>query len=59
MLGRLLRHAMDRGDSFALFYASDFARLPQARNPPDLLGLIEEQLRAADASNLELYARWP
>lgn len=59
VLGRLLRHVMDRGDGFALFYAADHARLPQAKTPQDLLKLIDEQLRTADGSNLELYAHWP
>lgn len=58
-LGRLLQHVMDRGDGFALFYAADYARLPQAKTSQALLGLIGDQLRTADGANLELYARWP
>lgn len=57
-LGCLVQHAMNRQDSFALFYAADFVQLPTARAPESLLGLIDEQLRVNDGSSLELYALW-
>jgi len=58
-LGRFLQQAMSRHDALALFYASDFAQLPRATTPKELLELIDEQLRVEDGSNLELYALWP
>ena len=57
-LGRLLRHAMSRQNSFALFYASDFVQLPIARTSQILFGLIGEQLRVEDGCSLELYVQW-
>ena len=57
-LGRLLQHAMNRQNSFALFYASDFEQLPIARTSQNLFRIIGEQLRVEDGCNLELYVQW-
>jgi hypothetical protein len=57
-LGRFLFHAVGRQDSFALFYGSDFSNLPRIASPTNIFRSIEEQLRADDGSNLELYGLW-
>lgn len=58
LLGRVLLHVIERGDGFALFYASDYLRLPAMKTVQEVIGLLTEQLLASNGANLELYAAW-
>lgn len=57
-LGGLILGAINRQESFYLFWGDDFQDLPEPDSEAELIDVITEQLNSDGSWNCEIYVLW-